>query len=602
MKSISFFLILSVFPLYAQNHAFDTTHAQQMAWWKAQRFGMFIHWGPVALRGEEISWSRGNQIPTAVYDTLYKAFNPTGFNGGQWVRIAQNAGMKYMVFVTKHHDGFCEFNSALTNYKITSPLSPFRRDVTKELADSAHALGMGFGIYYSPTDWYVGNNGSASYLTYYTNQVVDELMSNYGRIETVWWDLNPVGYNSTTLINRMRQKQPWIIVNNRGDFSPVGNSHLQLGSGDYLTPEQVLGSFDTLTAWESCMTIDGADQWAWNPNGGVKPLRQLIDMVVKTADGGGNCLLNVGPRADGIIDPLQVNRLQQIGTWMRQYGESIYGTVGGPIVFGSWGGTTHIKDTMYVHLQRFAGTVTIPGVNATIVSTTSLTGGTPVVTQNPTTITITLPPQNIDSLYTVLKMVLDPTRPVMHYRNVALVCNATQSSTAYAGVPTRACDDNTDGIYNNNSVTHTDSTAGAWWMVNLGANYPISFVSIYNRTDGWMYRLGDYNVILLDQNQNPIWSNHQTSYPNPLTTIDAGGRTARYVRIQLTGTGYLALAEVQVMMDTLTTPIKGRAGVKPRSGSRISGKMGSSPVFNPKGSNKDYDLSGEVVRQRLKKP
>ncbi len=401
-------LLLSAFTLHAQNHPQDTTHAQQMAWWKKQRFGMFIHWGPVAQRGQEISWSRGNGIPTAEYDSLYKTFNPTGYNAGEWVRIAQSAGMKYMVLVAKHHDGFCEFSTTQTSYNIMSPHSPFRRDIVKELADSAHQMGMGLGLYYSPTDWFVKARGdgtpyTSQYLAQYTNQVVDELLTNYGRIETIWWDLTPIGANPQALLQRMRQKQPWILVNNRGDHTSIG---------DYTTPEQTIGAFDTLHAWESCMTIDGKDQWAWNPTGGVKPLRALIDMVVGTADGGGNCLLNVGPRPDGIIDPLQVGRLKEIGQWMNKYGESIYGTTGGPVPSGSWGGMTHKADTLYLHLKKFNGTVSIPAIRGTIASTISLTGGVPLVTQATGATTITLPMQNIDSLYTVLRMVLKSTTSI----------------------------------------------------------------------------------------------------------------------------------------------------------------------------------------------
>ena len=122
---------------------------------------------------------------------------------------------------------------------------------------------------------------------------------------------------------------PWILINNRGDFAPdVGSYFSSIGYGDYITPEQQTGTFDTLHPWESCMTIDGTNQWAWNPSGGVKPLKQLIGMIVGCADGGGNCLLNVGPRPDGIIDPPMVIRLQQIGSFMKSYGESIYGTQG----------------------------------------------------------------------------------------------------------------------------------------------------------------------------------------------------------------------------------------------------------------------------------
>ncbi len=587
-------LLLSAFTLHAQNHPQDTTHAQQLAWWKNQRFGMFIHWGPVSQRGQEISWTRGNGIPTAEYDSLYKTFNPTGYNAGEWVRIAKGAGMKYMVLVAKHHDGFCEFSTTQTSYNIMSPNSPFRRDIVKELADSAHQMGMGLGLYYSPTDWFVKSRDDATpytsqYLTQYTNQVVDELLTNYGRIETIWWDLSPIGANPQALLQRMQQKQPWILVNNRGDHASIG---------DYSTPEQTIGAFDTLHAWESCMTIDGKDQWAWNPTGGVKPLRALIDMIVGTADGGGNCLLNVGPRPDGIIDPLQVGRLKEVGQWMDKYGESIYGTTGGYIVSGNWGGSTHKGDTVYLHLKKFNGTVTIPPLSSTIVSTTSLTGGTPVVEQSQFNIKITLPLQNIDSLYTVLKIIVNPNKPFSTYKNVAIGGTATQSSLAYAGTPDRAIDGITNGNYSSNSVTHTDSTAGAWWMVDLLNDYAINFVNVFNRSD-YMDRLSDFNVILLDNNQTPVWTSHQTSAPNPNTLIDAGGRTARFVKVELTGSNYLSLAEVQVLINIPTT-IRGKSALtrnKTASGARLS--RNPTPIFRKAESNQIFDLSGGRVRSRI---
>ncbi len=580
--------------LPGQDHAGDTTHAQQLAWWKNQRFGMFIHWGPVAQRGQEISWSRGGGIPTAEYDSLYKTFNPTGYNAGEWVRIAQSAGMKYMVLVTKHHDGFCEFNTKLTPYNIMSPNSPFRRDIVKEMADSAHKMGMGLGLYYSPTDWYVHPSQdttpySSEYLTQYTNQVVDELLTNYGRVETVWWDGSSIGADPQALLKRMQQKQPWILVNGRGDHGSVS---------DYGTPEQTIGAFDTLHAWESCMTIDGGGQWAWNPTGGVKPLRALIDMIVGTADGGGNCLLNVGPRPDGIIDPLQVGRLKEIGQWMDKYGQSIYGTTGGYIPSGSWGGSTHKGDTVYLHLKKFNGTVTIPPLNSTIMSTASLTGGTPVVEQTQFNLRITLPLQNIDSLYTILKIIVNPNKPFITFKNVAIGGTATQSSLAFAGTPDRAIDGNTDGNFSSNSVTHTDNSAGAWWMVDLLNDYAITAVNIFNRSES-VDRLSDYNVILLDNNQTLVWTSHQTSAPSPNTLIDAGGRTARFVKVELTGTNYLSLAEVQVLVN-IPTIIRSKAGltrIKSASGSRLN--RNPTPIFRKAESNQNFDLSGGRVRSRI---
>jgi alpha-L-fucosidase len=530
-------------PLLASDPSQITTHAAELEWWKDQRFGMFIHWGPVALRGEEISWSRGNQITKTDYDNLYKSFNPTGFNASQWVQIAKDAGMNYMVFTSKHHDGFCEFNSALTQYKITAPACPFGRDVTKELATACNNAGMGWGIYYSPTDWYVDDYPSSvaplTLGTYYSNQVVDELLTNYGRVDTVWFDLGGIsGVDGATLLNRMRQKQPWVLVNNRGNMGSLG---------DYATPEQTVGTYDPVNPWESCMTIDGQNQWAWNPDGGVKSLKTLIDMIVDCACGGGNCLLNVGPRPDGVIDPPMVSRLQEVGAFMGSYGESIYSTDGGPIPPStSWGGTTRTGNYVYVHLNKnFTGNVTIPSINATLVSSTCLTGGTPSVVQGTNGISISMASQYINSLDTIIKLQFDYTRPL--FTNLALGKTATQSSTGYGGVPGRAVDGNVDGNFNNNSITHTNNDSQAWWQVDLGSVSSITTIQVYNRTDSNMDRLSDYNVYVLDANQSVVWSNHQTTYPNPMTILSVGGINGRYVKVQLTGTNYLSLAEVEVL-------------------------------------------------------
>jgi alpha-L-fucosidase len=393
----------------------ERTHGDQLKWWQQQRFGMFIHWGPVSLKGEEIGWSRGREIPKADYDSLHNQFAPARFDPNDWVEIAKDAGMKYIVFTTKHHDGFCEFDTALTRHKVTGPECPFGRDVTRELGEACRRSGLGWGLYYSPTDWYVEDNpGTVAPLdlgTYYCDQVVKELLTNYGRIDTVWFDLEPIpGVDGQSLLERMRQKQPWVLVNNRGNIGALG---------DYGTPEQIIGDYDPVNPWESCMTIQASNQWAWDPDGGVKPIKQLVDMVVDSACGGGNCLLNVGPRPDGVIDPEMVAPLQEIGKFMRACGESIYGTVAGPIARSpSWGGTTRRGNHIYLHLnQGFAGKVTLPPIlpsYGTIVSSIALTGGTPTVSQSADGITVSLPPKNIHPLDTVIRLQMDPATHSAH--------------------------------------------------------------------------------------------------------------------------------------------------------------------------------------------
>ena len=170
-------------------------------------------------------------------------------------------------------------------------------------------------------------------------------------------------------------------------------------------------------------------------------------------------------------------------------------------------------------------------------------------------------------------MVLDYSRPMQHYKNVAKGKTATQSSTAYGGVASRAVDGNTDGVFSDSSVTHTDSAAGSWWMVDLGSVYTIATIDIYNRTDGNMDRLGNYNVIILDQNKTQIWSNHQTAYPDPMTTVVAGAESGRYVKIQLADTGYLSLAEVQVNVDTMPVTALSRALLPKKHQAYMNGKI-----------------------------
>ncbi|HNR35944.1 MAG TPA: alpha-L-fucosidase, partial [Candidatus Hydrogenedentes bacterium] len=273
----------------------------RMQWWREARFGLFIHWGPVSLKGTEIGWSRGGerrgtggapgQIPVEVYDNLYKEFNPVEFNAREWVEIAKQAGMKYLVFTTRHHDGFSMFDTALSDYKITN--SPFKRDVVAELAQACHEAGLRLGFYYSPPDWHhpdYRTENHARFLEYLHGQV-RELCTNYGRLDIFWFDGlggTVKDWDSEKLVAMIRRLQPDIIVNNRAGLPE-----------DHDTPEQTVGTFQRSRPWETCMTI--GDQWAWKPNDRVKSLKQCLDVLVRCAGGDGNLLFNVGPMPDGRI-------------------------------------------------------------------------------------------------------------------------------------------------------------------------------------------------------------------------------------------------------------------------------------------------------------
>jgi alpha-L-fucosidase len=382
-----------------------------LQWWREARFGLFVHWGPVSLKGTEIGWSRagerrgykwgpGKEVPVEVYDNLYKTFNPTGFDADQWVAMAKAAGMKYLVFTSRHHDGFSMFDTRADDYRITSPESPYRRDVVKALADACHRAGLRFGLYYSQPNWrhpdaFTGRH--AAYLAYLKTQV-RELLTNYGRIDILWFDglgKSAADYDGEALNRLARELQPGIVINDR-DGLPE----------DFDTPEQEVGTFRLDRPWESCITI--GNQWAWKPDDQLKTLRECLETLIRCAGGDGNLLLNVGPMPDGRVEPRQVQRLQEVGAWLRQYGESIYGTRGGP-----WKPTASVSSTrrgnvVYLHVLRWDGdAITLSGLGRRIVKSGVLTGGTVDVRQVGNTLTVSVPAAGRQAVDTLVKLELD---------------------------------------------------------------------------------------------------------------------------------------------------------------------------------------------------
>ncbi len=308
--------------------------------WQQARFGMFVHWGPVSLKGTEIGWSRGAQVPIEEYDSLYKSFNPTKFDADALAALAEEAGMKYLVFTTKHHDGFCMFDTAFSEHSIMH--SPYARDVTADIAAACRRHGVAFGAYHSVCDWYhpdfpLGSPGGSTkkpnpdlnrYETHLRSQI-KELVQKYGPLETLWFDVAQEfdAERGARVVNYVRSLQPDIVLNNRCS-----------NAADYDTPEQVIGRFQNNRPWESCITI--ANQWSWKPNDPVKSLKQCLQTLVRCAGGDGNLLFNIGPMPDGSIEPLQVQRLKEMGAWLKTNGRSIYETRGGPYKPGPWGCAT----------------------------------------------------------------------------------------------------------------------------------------------------------------------------------------------------------------------------------------------------------------------
>lgn len=383
---------------------------QRLDYWKDLRFGMFIHWGPVSLKGTEIGWSRGREIPVEEYDDLYKQFNPVDFNADAWVQLAKDAGMKYIVFTSKHHDGFCMWDTRYTDYNIMN--SPFKRDVMKELADACKKHGMDLGFYHSTCDWHhpdfplTSPGGSIErevsnidrYTEYLKNQSV-EIIKNYGPLLVMWYDV-PQRFDSIRgqgVIDHIRVIQNDILVNNRTG-----------AKGDFDTPEQRIGGFQIERPWETCMTI--AQQWAWKPDDIVKSTEQCLHSLIRTVGGDGNLLFNIGPMPDGRIEPLQVERLKEMGAWLKQYGKSVYGTRGGPYKPTDWGVSTRKGNKIYLHVLSLPGNdkvVTIPHPGTDIVKCSLLGGKSLKFSKTNEMVTIEFGSQPLNSVNNIVEMELN---------------------------------------------------------------------------------------------------------------------------------------------------------------------------------------------------
>ena len=403
MKRIKIFLLQLLMCLsgYAQNLSTipaSTGNEEKLQWWRDAKFGLFIHWGPSSISGTEISWSRighpydhhgFESVSAETYDQLYKGFNPVKFDADQWMKMAKNVGFKYVVFVTKHHDGFCMWPSKMTDYTIAS--TPFKRDICREIADAAHKYGLKLGWYYSTRDWtqpdYMKDE-NAKYNDYYESQI-QELLSNYGKVDIVWFDHVAGDWHNYTfdrLFNTMYSLQSRnLLVNNRSakfinktKDTPTPEV-LKLVDGDFDTPEQKIGKYQYGRAWESCMTINRCEDtggWSYRPTCATRSYEECMKMLINCATGDGNFLLNIGPMPTGEIQSDQVDVLGKMGKWLKKYGHTVYGTRGGPFVSGPWGGFTYKKNKVYLHLLDASTTkLTLPALKEKIVSAKVITGG-----------------------------------------------------------------------------------------------------------------------------------------------------------------------------------------------------------------------------------
>ena len=403
-----------------------------LQWWRDAKFGMFLHWGVYTLpgKGEWLMWNE--RIPMREYRKLADQFNPARFNPTAWAETAKAAGMKYMVLTAKHHDGYCLFDSQVSNF--TSVKTAAGRDFVAEYVQACREAGLGVGLYYSPLDWrYPGfffpdlYRESAEEMKQQTFDQVRELLSNYGKIDIFWFDggdddwlgfggieWGPNGWQTRDrqwpqqkhyagkplwegekLVAMMRELQPHLLINNRGDWQ-----------GDFITPECKVGEFNTQRAWETCDTLAGS--WGWMPNGTMRSLRSLIRLLVQVVTGDGNLLLNVGPTPDGEIEPRMARRLAQMGAWLAEYGQSIYGTRGGPFPTQPWGGFTWRDNHLYAHVIDWPeDAITIPNLSQRIRRVRSLTSNEVIIEKPNGEMLIRVPDADRQAPDTIIELELD---------------------------------------------------------------------------------------------------------------------------------------------------------------------------------------------------
>jgi len=386
------------------------TRAGRMEWWNNARYGMFVHWGLYALLGRN-EWVQAIEgIPLKEYEQLTKKFRPKPLPAREWAKLARDAGMKYMVMTTKHHEGFCLWDTKLTSY---NAMNACGRDLVKEYVEACREFGLKIGFYYSLMDWHHPDGARCAYdpaarrrFLDFTHGLVRELMTNYGKVDILWYDValpfaSHEGWESLAMNQMVRKLQPHIIINNRSRLDE-----------DFSTPEGKVEAANAGRGWEACMTFNSTS-WGYMPSAAQDSWtpRDILKMLRTACGGDGNLLLNIGPAPDGSVPEEAVAPLKTVGKWLALNGKIVYGKqdragIGSSSACGAW---TRRGKTLYLWCRNWPGTsFGLGGFKTELKQARFLVGGKPIsFEQTATRITLkNLPRTSPDKLcgYTVIEL------------------------------------------------------------------------------------------------------------------------------------------------------------------------------------------------------
>ena len=560
-----------------QIHETEAERDERMQWFRDAKFGMFVHWGPCSVGQKEIGWGReanrpwdinrhGPRTADPVYDNYYQQFNPVKYDADAWARFAKESGMKYMVLITKHHDGFSMFDTKLTDYSIMS--SAYGRDVVKPFVEACHRHGLKAGLYYSTRDWYhpdylLGDN--LKYDAWYRGQI-EELLTNYGEIDIMWFD--HVGgrdwgkWRFDKLFSKMYQLQPDLLVNNRAakfcgpttpeDRGPATPEIELMTLGDYYTPEGRIGSMDIERDWESCIHV--GQGWSYRGEEGFKGPEECIKMLVSCTTGGGNLLLNFGPRPDGTFTEGESAVARAAGAWLGKYGEAIYGTRGGPYRNAKWGGSCHKGNKLYLHVYDWpAETLEFDPLPIKVLAARTLDGHPVEIYQDANGLDVRVATAHRADPVTVIELTIEQSiEPGTLYggtrkeevdlsqAGVMISANATvtTSSTCVHDFPEDYQSLLTGERPARDYAFHTAAEKNPWATVDLGSVKTVKAIVIENRpnehrSDGLIMSVsGDGEMWTQVWQAEELQSEWTVALTHFHAGIDVPGREARYLKFE----------------------------------------------------------------------